>query len=86
MHLPEIAEDSPTFTQELEELIKERYAVNGEGRFCFQLGEINTLALMPHKEAIAAELHKLLSLFNTSKIENGYCYYKVKSVLSSSEN
>jgi hypothetical protein len=83
MQLPEIREDEGGAVQELVELVKERYGGGSEGRFNFQLGEINTLRMMPASEAVVTELQKLLTHFQTMRIENGYCYYKVKSLLSS---
>jgi hypothetical protein len=63
-------------------LIRERYVNSPEGRFNFELGEINTLRRMPVTEGVNESLHKLLNQFLTLKIENGYCYYKLKILLS----
>lgn len=49
------------------------------------MGEINTLRMMALSEGAVSELHKLLTLYVAMRIENGYCYYKVKSLLSSNQ-
>jgi glycine cleavage system regulatory protein len=85
MQLPEITEDEPAAVQELVELVKERYTGGVEGRFNFQLGEISTLKMVSLSEGAVSELHKLLSHLVAMRAENGYCYYKVKSLLGCSQ-